>query len=184
MREASFLIGEPLALDLVNTRPAGIDLLSTPDQLADWLGKQADRLPERPEHPTAEDLRHVRRVRDQVATVLEALLDHRPPPSAALRGLTDAQSAAPAIRRLEWNGTAVTATAHRTGDSGPRLAAALAESAVELLTDPGISRLKRCEADDCVLLFVPAHPRRRWCSPQRCGNRVRVARYYDRHSSN
>ncbi|WP_369690195.1 CGNR zinc finger domain-containing protein [Nocardia sienata] len=25
------------------------------------------------------------------------------------------------------------------------------------------------------------HPRRRWCSPQRSGNRVRVARYYDRH---
>ncbi|GAB0105874.1 hypothetical protein JMUB6875_48560 [Nocardia sp. JMUB6875] len=25
--------------------------------------------------------------------------------------------------------------------------------------------------------------RRRWCSPQRCGNRIRVARYYDRHTA-
>ncbi|GAA2507323.1 hypothetical protein GCM10023100_41830 [Actinocorallia cavernae] len=29
---------------------------------------------------------------------------------------------------------------------------------------------------------LPAHPRRRWCSPARCGNRARVARYYQRHS--
>jgi predicted RNA-binding Zn ribbon-like protein len=33
------------------------------------------------------------------------------------------------------------------------------------------------------MLFLPAHPRRRWCSPQLCGNRVRVARYYRRHRS-
>jgi predicted RNA-binding Zn ribbon-like protein len=67
--------------------------------------------------------------------------------------------------------------------AGPRLAAALAESAVELLGSPAVARLKQCEADDCVLLFLPAHPRRRWCSPQRCGNRIRVARYYGRHST-
>ncbi|WP_253798373.1 CGNR zinc finger domain-containing protein [Nocardia amikacinitolerans] len=28
---------------------------------------------------------------------------------------------------------------------------------------------------------APAHPKRRWCSPDRCGNRVRVARYYRKH---
>jgi predicted RNA-binding Zn ribbon-like protein len=31
------------------------------------------------------------------------------------------------------------------------------------------------------MVFLPAHPRRRWCSPTRCGNRARVARYYQRH---
>ncbi|MEV3921501.1 CGNR zinc finger domain-containing protein [Actinomadura coerulea] len=31
------------------------------------------------------------------------------------------------------------------------------------------------------MLFLPAHPRRRWCSAARCGNRVRVARHYRRH---
>ena len=30
---------------------------------------------------------------------------------------------------------------------------------------------------------LPAHPRRRWCSPARCGNRARVARYYQRHGA-
>ena len=30
-------------------------------------------------------------------------------------------------------------------------------------------------------VFLPANPRRRWCSPAICGNRARVARYYQRH---
>ncbi|WUD67690.1 CGNR zinc finger domain-containing protein [Nocardia sp. NBC_00508] len=36
------------------------------------------------------------------------------------------------------------------------------------------------EDDDCVLLVGPALPGRRWCSPQHCGNRVRVARHCER----
>jgi predicted RNA-binding Zn ribbon-like protein len=103
------------------------------------------------------------------------------PPEAALRGLTEAQHAAPPIRELGWDGTAVTATPRRAGPLGVRLAALLAEAAVDLLTDPAIVGLKECESDDCVMLFLPAHPRRRWCSPTRCGNRARVARYYHRH---
>ncbi|MEU8896154.1 CGNR zinc finger domain-containing protein [Nocardia sp. NPDC048505] len=182
MSAQPFLIGEPVALDLVNTRPAGTDLLTTTGELAEWLRRQGDRLPA-PERPSAEDLRRVREVRDHLAAILEALLRGRRPPESALRGLRAAQSAAPAIRDLHWDGTAFTATVTRTGPRGARLSAALADSAVDLLADPAIARLKQCEAHDCVLLFVPAHPRRRWCSPQRCGNRVRVARYYDRHAA-
>ncbi|MFF4211720.1 CGNR zinc finger domain-containing protein [Streptomyces sp. NPDC001796] len=33
------------------------------------------------------------------------------------------------------------------------------------------------------MLFLPAHPRRRWCSAARCGNRVRVARHYQRRKA-
>src|SRR5690606_32234478 len=74
-----------------------------------------------------------------------------------------------------------TATRRRAGPPGRRLAAWLAEAAAEFLADPAVSRVRRCAADDCVLLFLPAHPRRRWCSPTRCGNRVRVARHDRRH---
>ena len=56
-----------------------------------------------------------------------------------------------------------------------------AEAAAGLLADPSVTKIRQCEADDCVLLFLPAHPRRRWCSAARCGNRVRVARHYQRH---
>nr|WP_218020286.1 ABATE domain-containing protein [Nocardia sienata] len=114
-------LGEPEAdrsaeVEDIHGETAQAELLSTPDQLADWLRQQADRLPENPpENLTAEALREVQQVRDHISTVLEALLSHRPPPAAAL-----------------------------------------AESAVELLSDPAIARLKQCEADDCVLLFIPA----------------------------
>ncbi|MEV4235967.1 MULTISPECIES: CGNR zinc finger domain-containing protein [unclassified Nocardia] len=183
MSEA-LLIGEPLALDLVNTRPTGVDLLATPDDLANWLALQAERFPELAvAHPTSADLAAVHAARDHISAVLDALLHDRHPPVDALRGLNATQSAAPAIRQLEWDGDAVIATMRRNGTTAEKLAAVVAEAAADLLADPSIGKLKRCEADDCVLLFLPAHPRRRWCSAERCGNRVRVARYYQRHKS-
>ncbi|MEU3421448.1 CGNR zinc finger domain-containing protein [Streptomyces murinus] len=188
MSESEPLTGEALALDLVNTRPLSgdgrVDLLGTPRQLSRWLALEADRLEEGDagEEPGAGELVAVHAVRGYTEAVVRALLDAVEPPAAALRGLTEAQRAAPAVRELGWDGTAVTAVPRRTGPLGVRVAAALAEAAVELLTDPAIGRLKECEADGCVMVFLPAHPRRRWCSPARCGNRARVARYYQRHS--
>ncbi|WP_252375002.1 MULTISPECIES: CGNR zinc finger domain-containing protein [unclassified Nonomuraea] len=69
----------------------------------------------------------------------------------------------------------------RDGTPLDRLLAELAEAAVALLTDPDVGKVRGCEGPGCRLLFLPAHPRRRWCSPDLCGNRVRVARYYQRH---
>ncbi|MFG2087386.1 MULTISPECIES: CGNR zinc finger domain-containing protein [unclassified Spirillospora] len=176
------LTGEPPALDLVNTRPAGADLISTPDGLAAWLALQGDRVPQpEPGTLTVDDLAPVHAVRDHAAAAIDHARKGERPPTASLEGLADAQRRAPAIKRPAWDGTAVTATADRTGPYGVCLAAHLAEAAVALLTDPAIGRIRSCEAADCTMLFLPAHPRRRWCSAARCGNRMRVARYYERH---
>ncbi|MFI6515247.1 CGNR zinc finger domain-containing protein [Spirillospora sp. NPDC050679] len=175
------LTGEPLALDLVNTRTAVGDLLAAPDDLRTWLELQAERLPGA--HGAAlgpDDLAAVHAVREHTANALERARHGRPPAAADLAALNDAQRAAPAITELTWNGSAVTAGRGRTGPAGARLAARLAEAAADLLTDPAVTKIRQCEADDCVLLFLPAHPRRRWCSAARCGNRVRVARHYQR----
>ncbi|MFE6099451.1 CGNR zinc finger domain-containing protein [Streptomyces laurentii] len=188
MADSAPLTGEVLVLDLVNTRPMGahgrVDLLATPRQLSDWLALEADRLPEefRDAVPSRDDLVPVHAVRAAAEAAVRALLDGTEPPGSALRALTAAQRAAPPVRELGWDGTAVTAVPRRTGPLGTRLAALLAESAAEMFSAPSISRLKECEADDCVMTFLPAHPRRRWCSATRCGNRTRVARYYRRHN--
>ncbi|MCE7001082.1 CGNR zinc finger domain-containing protein [Saccharothrix sp. S26] len=180
------LTGEHLALDLVNTRPSTedgrVDLLATARHLADWLARQPALRPEAGT-PSAADLPPVHAVREHVDAAVHALLRGTRPPKAALRGLTEAARAAPAVRELDWDGSAVTATPRRPGRLGVRLAARLAEAAADLLTDPAIGTLRQCEADDCVMVFLPAHPRRRWCSPTRCGNRARVARYYQRHKT-
>lgn len=187
MNDGEPLTGEPLAIDLVNTRPADgdarTDQLDTPQRLAAWLALESDRLSAETGGavPVASDLAPVHAVRDHVEAVLHALLHGTEPADTHLRALTDAQRAAPAVRKLTWDGAAVTAVVHRSGTLGVRLAARLAEAAADLFTDPAIGRLKRCEADGCVMLFLPAHPRRRWCSAERCGNRMRVARYYRRH---
>ncbi|GAA2276619.1 CGNR zinc finger domain-containing protein [Nonomuraea roseoviolacea subsp. roseoviolacea] len=199
------LIGEPLALDLVNTRPllpdGPADLLATPAGLAGWLSAQAGRLDGSGvldagaeasrawEGLTGDDVTAVHAVRDDVAVALGRVRRGERPPAAALDGLNRAQRAAPAIRELTWDGRAgdagggIVVTPRRSGPPGVRLAAWLAEAAGDLLADPGVGRVRECEADDCVMLFLPAHPRRRWCSAARCGNRARVARYYQRHKA-
>ncbi|MFI7337527.1 CGNR zinc finger domain-containing protein [Streptomyces sp. NPDC050085] len=183
--ERTLLTGEPLALDLINTRPAGGELIGTARQLTDWLTLQADRLPieARGLAPRPADLAALHAVRADIDAAIRALLDGAAPPNRALRGLGAAQREAPAIRELAWDGRAVTATPRRTGSPGTVLAAVFAEAATDLLTSPSAAKIKECEAGDCVLLFLPAHPRRRWCSATRCGNRARVARYYQRHKS-
>ncbi|MDA1358960.1 ABATE domain-containing protein [Glycomyces luteolus] len=183
MNATTPLVGEPLAIDLVNTVTAEGDLLEDTDALGAWLALEADRLPGFDGDADRAALQAVRSVREHAAAAFGALAEGRRPPESSLRGLAAAVNAAPGRVRLAWDGTAVAASVRREGAAAERLAADLAQAAVDLLTDPAVAKLRRCGAEDCVLLFVPAHPRRQWCSPERCGNRVRVARYYERRKA-
>ena len=54
--------------------------------------------------------------------------------------------------------------------------APVAESVAELLSHGDFDLIRHCEGEQCVLWFydrTKAH-RRRWCSPQLCGNRAKV----------
>ncbi|MET9571393.1 CGNR zinc finger domain-containing protein [Streptomyces virginiae] len=175
------LIGEHLALDLLNTRTGEGDLVADPAGLAAWLAEQAGRL-------TAVDavgegeVAAVRVVREAARPALHAVRRGERPPAEALRVLNGALSGAPCHRVLAWSEEAgLGAAVHRPAEPARRLAAELADAVAELLTGPGVGRVRECEAHDCVLLFLPAHPRRRWCVAGVCGNRTRVARYYARH---
>ncbi|MGW1895046.1 CGNR zinc finger domain-containing protein [Streptomyces sp. NPDC002004] len=185
--DAEPLTGEPLALDLVNTRPAGpegrTDLLATPQLLAAWLESEGDRLPgpAADQAPKPDDLAPVHAVRAHTEAAVRALMEGHRPPAEALHGLNEAQRAAPATTELRWDGAVVVSLPSRTGSLGVRLAAVLAEAAADLLAGADAGKVRECAAGDCVMLFLPAHPRRQWCSPTRCGNRARVARYYRRH---
>ncbi len=56
-------------------------------------------------------------------------------------------------------------------------------SAVELLTAPEVARVKVCPGvGDCGWLFLDTskNGRRRWCSMESCGSRVKMRRYYAR----
>jgi predicted RNA-binding Zn ribbon-like protein len=177
--------GEPLALELLNTRTRGpdrpLDRLDTPAGLEAWLGALAGRLTPPAGPLTERDLAAVRSLREAVAAAIGEARQGRCPPDAALRRLTEAERAAPAHRELGWDGRAVTVTSRRRGADGAVLLAELAAAAIDLLASPSIAAVRQCEGPGCVRLFLAAHPGRRWCSPEVCGNRVRVARHYRRH---
>jgi predicted RNA-binding Zn ribbon-like protein len=176
------LTGEPLALDLVNTvasPPGGeVDLLDNADGLRAWLAAERDRLDITDGQI---DLSAVQALRAHITSAVEAARASTPPPLDALRAITDAQRNAPAYQELGWNGYAITVTTRRPGNATAVLLAQFAESATTLLASPAIGLVRRCEGPGCRMLFLPAHPRRRWCSPATCGNRARVARYYQLH---
>ncbi|MFG2293703.1 CGNR zinc finger domain-containing protein [Streptomyces sp. NPDC048603] len=175
------LLGEPLALDLLNTRPAAAgDLIAGPAGLAAWLREQSGRLTAVAEVGAAE-LAAVHAVREAADGALCAAVRGERPPAGALDALNAALAAAPVHRELAWTEVGLTAEPARAGTPAERLGAELAEAVAELLTDPRVTSVRACEAADCVLLFLPAHPRRRWCVASACGNRARVARYYARH---
>ncbi|WP_030724625.1 CGNR zinc finger domain-containing protein [Streptomyces sp. NRRL S-237] len=175
------LIGEPLALDLLNTEAAVGDLVADPAGLTAWLAAQAGRLT--PVDVVGEgEVAAVQALRAAARPALDAVRRGERPPAGALTVLNEALAAAPSHRVLAWTEEGgIAADAHRPADPAQRLAAELAEAVAELLTDPRVGQVRGCEAHDCVLLFLPAHPRRRWCVASVCGNRARVARYYARH---
>ncbi|MFG1945625.1 CGNR zinc finger domain-containing protein [Nonomuraea sp. NPDC048826] len=175
------LTGEPLALDLINTRahtPEGdVDFLETTDGLAIWLRRQSERLTVPP--LSDEGAEAVRSLRAQMETAITAAADGAEPPAGAVAALNEAARRAPSYLALGPAGV----TTRRDAPPLDRLLAELAESAITLLGGPDTAKIKSCEAPGCRMLFLPAHPRRRWCSPELCGNRVRVARHYQRAKS-
>ena len=58
----------------------------------------------------------------------------------------------------------------------------LAQSAADLLCRGDFSRLKRCDNSKCAAFFYDTSKNRmrRWCSGTECGNRMRVAKFYER----
>ncbi len=57
----------------------------------------------------------------------------------------------------------------------------VADSLIDLLTGPGLGRLRRCQNPACSMLFVASDARRKFCTQNICANRTRVARHYRRH---
>ncbi|MFF4268893.1 CGNR zinc finger domain-containing protein [Streptomyces sp. NPDC001536] len=164
------LIGEPLALDLLNTRwmreGAVQDLLTDIDGLAVWLG--ANALDGRFE-ADALTLRHVLQTRD------------------ALRGAVHEGAVAPLDAVLEHGRIRATLTAEGPGEVpefhdptwGPAWLAA--RNYLELLS-AAPDRIRGCAHEACILHFFDTsrNGTRRWCSMAACGNRAKASRHYAR----
>lgn len=183
-REASFpLLGEPLALDLVNTRVqrdgAVVDLLETPRALDAWLRAERARLPWRGRADAA-DLRAVCTLRHALDELLVALRTHARPRHAAIAVVNRSLAEPQTWPRLAWGAAGPCTAPTPAGARRSRLLQTLAADAVSLLTGSSAARIRKCAHPDCRLQFVAVNPKRRWCSGATCGNRARVARHYQK----
>ncbi|TWH20892.1 putative RNA-binding Zn ribbon-like protein [Prauserella rugosa] len=188
MAELGPLVGEPLALDLVNTRARlpgqDLDFLSDLAGLRRWLDCERDRLPTLPpsliDAPTKKDLAAVRELRDHASALIARAREGRRPAGADLAALNEAMRAAPVRHELSADRTLRSV---RDGGPGTRIVAELAEAVAGMVADPAVTRIRNCAADFCILIFLPSHPNRRWCNPAVCGNRMRVARFHERRKA-
>ncbi|MEU8951210.1 CGNR zinc finger domain-containing protein [Streptomyces sp. NPDC048489] len=173
------LTGEPLSLDLLNTRwiSEGVpqDLLTDTGGLAVWLAANGLGLP-------ADEtvLRHTLRARDALRAVVDG----------PARETADGTRTAGTERIddvLAHGRIRLTLTPEGPGERpefedpawGPGWLAA--RNYLELLsTSP--DRIRHCAHESCVLHFLDTsrNGTRRWCSMASCGNRAKASRHYAR----
>jgi predicted RNA-binding Zn ribbon-like protein len=178
------VIGEPIvAVDLINTgavpgSPLADDLLSADRGAEAWWRIEGTRVPP----GDLPDTRALRRLRSALRDIIEALVDDRPVPKASVSELNFFMVSAPAGTRLVLSPAGLRAETywHREFGGNPRLAF-IATQAAAFLSDPSqVRRLRRCANPACSMIFIAVNPRRSWCAPGICGNRVRVARHHRR----
>jgi predicted RNA-binding Zn ribbon-like protein len=185
---ASFpLLGEPLAVELVNTRFAQrgvpVDGLATQQDLAAWLAAHRDQFEADVDlDAAARHLQEVRALRDTLRELFAAVVAGQRPDARAIATLNRLSRQAPTASQLHWSlGGQPSVTVQPAGsDPGAVVLAQLAGAGIGLLGGPDRARLRACQGPGCVLFFVKQHPRREWCSAA-CGNRARAARHYYRH---
>jgi predicted RNA-binding Zn ribbon-like protein len=119
---------------------------------------------------TASDARRAQVLREAMYAVTSAEYDGRPCPTADLRIVDEAlQHGAP----MHVGRSAGTLRARPPADVDEALARIVAEL-VSDLTGPRRAQLRSCGDDTCSGFFLDVSGRRRWCSSERCGTRMRV----------
>lgn len=153
------LRGEPLSLDLVDTRWDGGDQLADEAGVAAWLAEHGYE---------AGSETALLACRDALRAALER--GERAPLNAVL-----ARGSSTPVLRADGPGEEVRV------EPGWRPAWDAAVDYLALL-DGRPGRIRRCARDTCMLWFhdTSRNGTRRWCAMEVCGNRAKASRYYAR----
>ncbi|MFE3169438.1 CGNR zinc finger domain-containing protein [Streptomyces sp. NPDC059224] len=171
------LLGEPLPMDLLNTRwvddDGAHDLLERPGGLAIWLSSAglADIAPD-----TQETLGTLLATR----TALSWMVTSEGPELERAREMLNDTLAHGHVRRLL--GPAGPESVVETDTPGWNAAWRTADLYLRLLEE-GPDRIRKCANPVCPLRFYDTTKNggRRWCSMGSCGNRAKTRRHHERH---
>ena len=184
------LVGGHAALDFVNTDivtggDAEADLLRSPAEFLAWCAFAGILPPaavDAPLTPTQERslLVDAGALRAAMRAIVEALVVGRDADSGAWAALQAVHAeaiahAAPLLEggRLRWQ-----------WDPVPRAALwFVANSAVDLLRDGAVHRIKACPGCGFVFLDETRNGSRRWCAMEDCGTREKVQRYVTKRAA-
>jgi predicted RNA-binding Zn ribbon-like protein len=124
------------------------------------------------------DLAAAKRLREAIWRLADDLVDDRIWSDEAIDVVNRAAARPPLVPTIDREGRHRWAGPVRTGS----VLSTIARDAIDLFTGADADRTRRCEGTDCYLIFVDASRagRRRWCSMQRCGNRVKVREFRGR----
>ena len=171
-----------LCLDFAHTGDMGygsrFERLTSPRELQRWLSLSLVNLPKL--GIRVEDLQRAKALRKAIWSIANAVLEHRIAEAGDVR-LLNAIACEPGLVRI------LDSTAKWSRWHCPTVAAALAtiaQDAVVLFGDPKQRvRIHRCENSQChVVFYDDSRPGlRRWCAPNRCGDRIRARAYRERH---
>ncbi len=188
-------LGNHLALDFLNTRPilegARRELLPDTSALERWLiaagiaeSRQAKAMLRGWRNSRAGEtlVAKLAAFRERLRTAVLRLEDGLPPSNAFLSEinalLNDHPQRVSLVRRNSGMVLHPLFEPRRPEDVWTPIVAAVAN----LLSELDVSRIRKCEADSCVVHFYDTSKRgsRRWCSMNICGNKLKVAAYQER----
>jgi predicted RNA-binding Zn ribbon-like protein len=185
------LVAGELALDFANTvsgkgGPQQIEHLREPQDVVLWAQHAKVLTP--PDFEIAVQsvdsdpalgrrlLSEALKLREAIFSIGLAFTERRKPEDASCRQLSTIYTQSLAAARLVPHGEGYVWTWDPRLGVTESILGPIAFSALTLLTQQDLSRIKRCEGDHCGWLFFDAtkNKRRRWCEMSVCGNRAKV----------
>jgi predicted RNA-binding Zn ribbon-like protein len=175
-------VGDHPAINFINTLRMGrselTDTWQTDEDVASWIVRQGLRDALRSTiWPDGVLLRKARELREVARKAVEARKAKRPLPLDELNAFLE-RSVSYCVLNAKPRSDLRLKRVYGQKTTEEYLAP-ITESIAELLSNANFDLVRHCEGEHCVLWFydrTKAH-RRRWCSPEVCGNRAKVAAF-------
>jgi len=193
MRPFMFVGNHP-CLDFVNTQMVIkgelTDLLGSFEDLLLWLlqaklltGFQSEVIRAELNQTEAQSiLEQAQALRMTLRGIAERVAARKPIPDSAIETINHYFSQRAGFPQLVRKKGRFQQRFHSTAPEKHGLPALLAEAASDLLCNTDLALIKKCGNAACILYFLDTtkNHRRHWCSMQLCGNRMKVAAYFQR----